>query len=166
MVHARLDAALRALATVGALSAGEARYWHERAFSPPPDALARPQSEKTHMARVIDGTSKVVDGLQLTLIELYTDGITLNWHERAARLGERAMRRVRNRLDHDTADISEPSLTDDLGSSYVFCGGRAGTGTGNRATIGHSDFAPAPPAAVRSLVFESLGRQIPIRLNP
>ena len=105
-----------------------------------------------------------VDGLQVTLIELYREGVTVNWHETPARLGERALGRIRRLLGQDAVDLAQPSLGDDIGTSYAFYGGTAGQATGGRATLGHSDFAPAPPAAARSLVFESLGRQIQITL--
>lgn len=117
------------------------------------------------MVRVTRGPDEVVDGLQVTLVELYTDGVTVNWHEQSARLSERAMRRIRSLLDQETADLAQPSLTDDIRTAYVFCGGSSGHGNGDRATIGRSDFTPAPPPATRSLVFESLGRQIRITLD-
>jgi hypothetical protein len=162
---ARVDAAIRALADIGALSPGEAAQWSERAFPPPPDVAVLPRCDKTHMVRVMHGPNKLVDGLQLTLIELYTDGVTLNWHEQRALLGERAMRRIRRLLDQETADLAHPSLTDEVGTAYAFCGGSGGHGNGDRATIGYSDFAPTPPPAAPSLVFESLGRQIRITLD-
>ena len=160
IAHARIDGAIRALAEVGALSGGEATRWRKRAFPPPPDAAVLPHSEKTHMAGVMRGPKERVDGLQVTLIELYADGITVNWHERPAHLSEPAMRRIRSLLDQETAELGGPSLTDDVRTSYAFCGGSGHHGSGDRATIGHSDFAPAPPPAARSFVFESVGRQI------
>lgn len=163
MAHARIGGAIRALADVGVLSRGEAADWSERAFPPPPDVAVLPHCEKTHLAVVMHGPDEVVDGLRVTLIELYTDGVTVNWHEQSARLSERAMRRIRSLLGQETADLAQPSLTDDIGTAYVFCGGSGGHRNG--ATIGHSDFAPAPPPVARSLVFESLGRQIRITLD-
>ncbi len=160
MAHLRIDGAIRALAEVGALGPRAAAEWWERAFPPPPDVAGLPRCEKTHMVRVRRGPDERVDGLRVTLVELYTDGVTLNWHEQPARLGERAMRRIRSRLAEEDADLAQPSLEDDVGTSYAFCGGTAGHGNGDRATIGRSDFAPAPPAAARSLVFDSLGRQL------
>lgn len=163
--HARIDGAIRALADLGALSQREAIDCREHAFPSPADIAALPDCEKTHIARVTRGPDQPVDGLQVTLIELYRDGVTVNWHETPARLGERAMGRVRRLLGQDAVDLAQPSLSDDIGTSYGFCGGSAGHATGGRATLGHSDFAPAPPAAARSLVFESLGRQIQIALG-
>ena len=162
---ARIDSAIRALVEAGALSGGEASHWRERAFPPPPDAPVLPHSEKTHMVRVVRGPEERVDGLQVTLIELYADGITVNWHERPARLSEPAMRRIRSLLDQETPDLADPSLVDDVGTAYALSGGSAGHGSGDRATIGHTDFAPAPPPAARSFVFESLGRQFRFTLD-
>jgi hypothetical protein len=89
----------------------------------------------------------------------------MNWHERSTRLSGRTMRRIRTLLDQETGDLSQPSLTDEVGTAYVFCGGSGAQGNGDRATIGASDFAPAPPPGARSLVFESLGREIRITLD-
>ncbi len=165
MAHARIDGGIRALAEVGALSEREAADWRERAFPPPPDVARLPPCEKTHVSHVVQGTGEPIDGLLVTLVELYADGVTVNWHEQPARLGERAMRRVRDLLGEDSADLAQPSLNDDVGTSYAFCGGSAGHGTGRRAAIGHSDFAPAPPLGARALIFESLGRQIRVALD-
>jgi hypothetical protein len=163
--HARLHGAIRALADIGALSAREAAQWNERAFPPPPDPPSLPKFEKTHVVQVLHGPEGVVDGLQLTLIARYTDGVTLNWTERPTRLSERTMRRIRDLFDRENDDLSQPSLTDDVGTDYVFCGGSGAHGSRDLATIGASDFAPAPPPAARLLVFESLGREIRIRLD-
>lgn len=162
MASARIDGAIRALADVGALSWVEAAHWSERAFPPPAGVAVPPRCEKTHLAHVIHGPDGVVDGLQVTLIELYMDGVTVNWHEQSARLGDRARRRIRRLLDQETADLAQPFLTDDIGTAYVSCGGSGAPRGEDRATIGHSDFAPAPPPAARSLVFETLGRQFRI----
>lgn len=162
---ARIHGAFQALEEVGALSPGEAARWRERAFPPPPDVAALRRFAKTHLARVARGPAEPVDGLCVTLVELYADGVTVNWHERPARVGEQALRRIRSRLDEHATDLAEPSLTDDAGTAFVFYGSSSGGGIGDRATIGRSDFAPAPAPTTRSLVFESLGRRFRIRLD-
>ena len=77
---------------------------------------------------------------------------------------ERALRRIRSLGDGDAAELADPALSDDAGTEYSFLDGSSG-GSEDRATIGHSDFAPTAPPAARTLVFESLGREIEVPLT-
>jgi hypothetical protein len=142
----------------GVLSAAEALAWRERlrelmGLEPERPPLCT-QRELHH---VLAGPAERYQGLRITSVELYADGVVLRWHRARAWPDGPDTPRIWSRVEQETdaSDDSTPrSLTDELGTPYVV--GRAGaelgiSGGGRLIRFGVSAFTPAVPADAKYL---------------
>lgn len=115
-----------------------------------------PRCSRKNLLRVIAGPRERMHGLRITTLELYDDGVVLQWHHAREWADGPGTPRVWNDIDVETADADDldpHALTDDLGTRYI--GGDGPdfgiNGGGWVVRFGASVFTPAVPARATRL---------------
>lgn len=141
----------------GVLSADEALAWRERLRAQMGLEPERPPlCSQRDLLTVHAGPVERYQGVRITSVELYADGLVLRWHRAKPWPEGSDTPHIWSRVDQETDGADElipRSLTDDLGTRYVI--GRVRrelgiNGGGWVVRLGSSSFTPAiPPAATR-----------------
>lgn len=150
--------AIGAYEQTGIFTAAEALAWRDRLNAKLGLAPVRPRRcSRRNLLRVVAGPAKRWHGLRVTSVELYDDGVVLQWHHSDEWVDGPATARVWSERDYETIpfedEIYPHSLTDDLGTCYVgdatpFFGINGG---GSIVSFGTSAFTPAVPLRAKQL---------------
>jgi len=169
--HWRVYGALEAFVEVGLLTGRDFEYWQRQlwqrdAVSDSEESLdAASRLDMTHLMRVVPGPDERVGGLRVTVVELYSDGVSVQWHRAPGEHVGRHWRRAR-RQKLILLDDPPMRLIDELATAYRWAGGGSGGGSKSReGALGHADFVPAVPEQVRRLLIEIDGQTLAVPLN-
>lgn len=166
----RCFAAIAAYRRIGVLGDDEAQALRD-------DVRARmgldperpPRCSRRRLDRVLAGPATRVQGLRVTSVELYDDGVLLQWQNAWPMPGGDPTPRVWNDVDIEVDETPFPyRLADDLGTRYLGGGGSdyGINGGGWCIRFGSSSFTPAVPAEARRLTAPVAGHAIEIELAP
>ncbi len=168
----RVYGALQAFVEIGLLSGHDFERWQgrlwqrEAAVSDGEDVFdVTSRFEMTQLMRVVPGPDERVGGFRVTVVELYGDGVSLQWHRAP---GEHAARRWRRRRDQKLSLPGDPPvrLSDERGTAYRWVGGGSGGGSKRgEGELGRTDFVPAVTEHVRRLLIEIDGQTLAVPLD-
>jgi hypothetical protein len=142
----------------GVLSADEALAWRERLCAQMGLQPERPPlCSQGDLVGVLPGPPTRYQGIRITSVEFYTDGVVIRWHRAQHWPDGSETPRIWTRVDQETKgadELTPRSLTDDVGTVYVV--GRVRweigiNGGGWLVRFGSSSFTPAVPIAAQSL---------------
>ena len=143
---------------VGVLSPDEALAWRERLRAQMGLEPERPPRCSQRTLRAVHvGPVRRYQGVRITSVELYADGVVLRWHRAQPWRESSDTPRVWSRVDQETegADrVTPTALTDDVGTRYMVGRVRSELGInggGWLVRLGSSSFTPAIPPAARRL---------------
>ena len=150
--------AIAAFEQTGILTADQALAWRERLRAQLDMRPERPpRCSRRNLLRVIAGPAERTHGLRVTSVELYDDGVALQWHRAREWADGPETPRVWSAVDIETAGADElgpHALTDDLDTRYVGSGGSDSFGINGGGWVvrfGTSVLTPAVPARARRL---------------
>jgi len=148
----RLNGALTAFVDVGLLTGRNFELWHGRLWNRNEEsntADAGPHSEHTHLLRTVLGPEGRISGLRVTVVELYEDGVSLQWHL-APRRGGRPFLSMRGSSWQRSPFPEDPPvhLADDAGTTYVWQGGGSAHGSPRRQACSVTPIS-RPPSPCR-----------------
>jgi hypothetical protein len=163
--------ALEVFVEIGLLSGSDFERWQrqlwraEAAVSDGEESLdVAAHFDMTHLMGVVPGPDERVGGLQVTVVELYGDGVSVQWHRAP---GGHAVQRL-CRVRRETVDLlHDPPLrlADELATAYRWAGGGSSHGSKRReGELGRTDFVPAVPEHVRRLLIEIDGQTLAVPL--
>jgi hypothetical protein len=167
----RIYGALQAFVEIGLLSGHEferwqGQLWQREATVSDGEGLfdVSPSFEMTHLMRVVRGPDQRVGGFRVTVVELYGDGVSIQWHrapgEHAAWRWRRARREKLNLL-HDPP----LRLADERDTAYRWAGGGSSGGAKRgEGELGRTDFVPRVPEHVGRLLIEIEGQTLAVPL--
>lgn len=154
----RLEAALQVLIEIGVLDEDERERWFHRAYAVEHDEDDEGEDglaalDATELHGVLLGPRDEADGVRITSLELYSDGVVVRWSARRGTVGGDALG-------------PEPhlALSDDTGTAYEETGGGSGSG-GSELTRGASEFVPGVPEAATRLVLRWPGGSTAFELS-
>lgn len=149
--------AIAAYEKTGVLQPTEALAWRERLRAQMDLEPERPpRCTRRELLRVIPGPPERRHGLRITSVELYADGVVLQWHHARRWEDGPETPRIWSDIDIETAgaeELAPRSLMDDVGTRYI---GSTGpdlgvNGGGWVVRFGTSAFTPAVPPEARRL---------------
>ena len=167
----RLYGALTAFVDVRLLTGRDFELWRGRLWNRDEEwdaADGAPHSKQTHLLRTVPGPQGRISGLRVTVVELYEDGVSLQWHLAPGRRGRpRLSVRGGSRQRSPFPEDPPVHLADDAGTTYVWQGGGSAHGSSPRkaGVLGHTDFAPAAPKEASALRISSGDEAVEVSLS-
>jgi len=158
--HWRVYGALEAFVEVGLLTGHDFEQWQRQlwqrdAVSDSEESLdAASRFDMTHLMLVVPGPDERVGGLRVTVVELYGDGVSVQWHRAPGGNARRHWRRARRQK---LSLLDDPPMRpiDELGTAYRWAGGGSSHGSKRgEGEVGRTDFVPTVPEQVRQLLIQ------------
>jgi hypothetical protein len=158
--HWRVYGALEAFVEVGLLTGHDFEQWQRQlwqrdAISDSEESLdVASRFDMTHLMLVVPGPDERVGGLRVTVVELYRDGVSVQWH-RAPGGNPRRHRRRARRQKLSLLDDPPMRVIDQFGTAYRWAGGGSSHGSKRgEGELGRTDFVPTVPEQMRQLLIQ------------
>jgi hypothetical protein len=173
----RFELAQAAVNISGALSREARAHWQERLLErvapQDPGRLARPRrSAGLDLQRVVAVSPVCHDGVTITHLELFADGVVVHWHESVEYPkpdGRELTSFERLRASTGTETWRRLQLADDVGTNYHWWPGPAHDAVFREAGFARwlsGTFAPAVPTHASQLVVSWEGNAVEVSLGP